>query len=334
MMHVVIGELEKISLPDELSSTGTAVTIGSFDGVHRGHQTLIRQLVEQAEREGLSAGLITFHPHPSAILTPHAPIPYLTTLEEKLALLKPLGLDWVAVLSFTSRLAHTPAREFVRLLLERFNLRIVWVGEDFALGYRRKGDVPALREMGREMGFRVHAVPFVTNGEAKISSTRIRALLLDGQVRGAARLLGRLYALSGEVVHGARRGRCIGFPTANIEVPHGRVVPANGVYATYALLGGERYLSVTNIGVRPSFDHGARSIEAHLLDFERDIYGQRLKIEFVARLRDERRFADVGELIAQIGRDVEMARQILDEGETWKISARKNRPDGPSGWSG
>ncbi len=311
-MHVIIGELEKISLPDELSSGGAVVTIGSFDGVHRGHQGLVRRLVECSRREGLSAGLITFHPHPSAVLTPHAPTLYLTALEEKVSLLEELGLDWVAVLSFTDRLARTPARDFMRMSLERFNLRIVWVGDDFALGYRRRGDVHALREMGREMGFRVHVVAPVTNGEARISSTRIRALLFDGRVEDAARLLGRRYALFGEVIHGARRGRRIGFPTANIKVPHGRVVPANGVYATYALLGAERYCSVTNVGVRPSFDHGARSVEAHLLDFDRDIYGRQLRIEFVARLRDEQRFDNIGELIVQIGRDVEEARQIFE----------------------
>jgi riboflavin kinase/FMN adenylyltransferase len=310
-MRVFSSEIEGLVFPAEWAERQSTLTIGSFDGIHRGHQFLIRRLVAQAREEGRLAGLVTFYPHPAAVLHPQRLMPSLTTPGEKTALLEPLGLDWVAILSFTRRLAATSSRDFVQHLYERVNMRAMWVGPDFALGRNREGNVDVLRRLGAEMGFQVYEVPYVSEHGEKVSSTHIRTLLHHGHVQKAASLLGRYYSLSGEVVHGAQRGRCLGFPTANMNVRSDRVIPADGIYAAYACLGEERYQAVVNIGVRPSFDNGERSIEAYLLDFEGDIYGCDLVIEFVVRLRPERRFPDVNDLVAQIGADVEQAQQVL-----------------------
>jgi riboflavin kinase/FMN adenylyltransferase len=311
-MHVLTSELARLALPDELAHRESVLTIGAFDGIHLGHQALIQRLVDRAKRQDQSSGLITFYPHPATILAPQHPTLYLTTPGEKMVLLEPFGLDWLAVLSFTPQLATTLPRVFVQHLYERVNMRSLWVGTDFALGRNREGDIVTLRYLGQEMGFDVHEIPYVASEGDKVSSTRIRTLLRQGCVAKAARLLGRYYNLCGEVVHGAQRGRRLGYPTANISVLPNRVVPVDGIYATLTCLGTECYSSVTSIGVRPSFDNGERSVEVYLLDFDGDLYGCDLSVAFVARLRPELRFADVQDLIDQIGRDVRKARQILD----------------------
>jgi len=289
----------------------TILTIGAFDGVHRGHQYLIGQLLQRARQTRRLAGLITFHPHPSAVLSPGNPTRYLTTPGEKVALLERLGLDLVAILPFNQEMAHTSARDFIGMVCRQLRMRELWVGKDFALGYGREGTPEVLRALGQEMGFSVEMItPLVWKG-AVISSTRIRSLLFRGQVREAAELLGRYPSLAGEVVRGAQRGRCLGFPTANLEIRTERAVPANGIYAVYAILGEERYQGVANVGVRPTFDNGERTVETYILDFDADIYGCDLVVEFVQRLRSEKRFTEIRELIAQIERDIVEARRIL-----------------------
>lgn len=290
---------------------GTILTIGTFDGVHRGHQYLIGQLLQKARRTDRLAGLITFHPHPSAVLSPGNPTRYLTTPGDKVALLERLGLDIVAILPFNREMAQTSARHFIETVSRQLRMAELWVGKDFALGYGREGTPDVLRVLGQEIGFSVETItPVVWKGEI-ISSTRIRSLLFRGQVREAAELLGRYPSLAGEVVRGAQRGRCLGFPTANLEVRAERAIPANGIYAVYAVLGEERYRGVANVGVRPSFDNGERTVETYILDFEADIYGCDLVVEFVQRLRPEKRFTDIKKLIAQIERDIVEARRIL-----------------------
>ncbi len=312
---------------DDLSQANldcdTVLTIGAFDGVHRGHQHLIRQLVQEARRTQRLAGLITFYPHPNAVLFPYNPTYYLTTPGEKAALLERMGLDVLAILPFDRKMAQTPARDFVEMICRHLHMAELWVGADFALGRNREGDVAALEAMGRELGFAVRVVePLTWRGEP-ISSTRIRSLLLKGRVREAAELLGRYPSVSGEVVRGSLRGRCLGFPTANLRVRPERAIPADGVYAAYARLGEERYQGVANIGVRPSFEiAGERLVEIHILDFERDIYGCDLVVEFVERLRSERRFERVEELVAQIKRDIAQARRILAEEESVSRSSK------------
>jgi len=290
----------------------TVLTIGAFDGVHRGHQALIAHVVERARATGRQAALMTFHPHPAVVLAPARAPKYLTTPGEKIALLEGLGLDVVVLLPFNRDVANTTAREFMEMVSDRLKLRELWVGADFALGRGREGDVEHLTELGREMGYEVHVMPPVIEGGAPISSTRIRALIQHGEVAEAARLLGRYPSVSGEVVSGARRGRQFGFPTANLEVRDERAVPGNGVYAVYARLGATRYPGVANVGVRPSFDNGERTVETYIFDFDQQIYGCDLVVEFVARLREERRFREIEELIAQIERDSEQARELLE----------------------
>jgi riboflavin kinase/FMN adenylyltransferase len=304
----IIDDLAKASLRQQ-----TVLTIGAFDGVHVGHQALIAQVVDRARVTDRLAAVMTFHPHPAEVLAPERAPGYLTTLGEKVALLEVLGVDLLVLLAFNRDVAQTSAREFMEAACLHLRIRELWVGADFALGRAREGDPVRLRELGEMLGYQVHVVNPVESDQGVISSSRVRALLREGRVRDAAQLLGRYPSLSGEVVLGAQRGRTLGFPTANLEVRPERVVPADGVYAAFALLGSQRHAAVANVGVRPSFDNGHRTVETHLFDFDRDIYGCDLVVEFVARLRNERRFEDVDDLVAQIGRDSESARQILGQ---------------------
>jgi riboflavin kinase/FMN adenylyltransferase len=316
----IIDDLGKADLRQE-----TILTIGAFDGVHRGHQALIAGVVARARETDRLAALITFHPHPAQVLAPDRAPPYLTTPGEKVALLEALGVDLVVLLPFSHEVAATPAQDLMAQVAHHLRLRELWVGADFALGRNREGDVPRLRELGREFGYEVHVVQPVHDAEGAVSSSRIRRLLAEGHVAEAARLLGRFPSLSGEVVYGAQRGRRLGFPTANLEVRAERAVPANGVYAVFAVLGAERYPAVANVGVRPSFDNGQRTVETHIFDFERDIYGCDLVVEFVERLRSERRFENIDDLVAQIGRDSERAREILQvTSSKWQVASATN----------
>ena len=303
----IIDDLTKAKLRQE-----TVLTIGTFDGVHRGHQALIGALVERARSTNRLAALITFHPHPAAILAPQRVPRFLTTPGEKMALLEHLGVDLVVLLSFNQKLAATPAREFMQSVSTHLRLRELWVGADFALGRNREGDVPGLEKLGFELGYLVRVFEPVRSGSEIISSSRIRLLLEHGRVDDAAVLLGRYPSLSGEVVGGARRGHGLGFPTANLEVRPERAVPADGIYAVFALLGAERWPAVANVGVRPTFDNGQRIVEVHIFDFDQDIYGCDLVVEFVAWLREERRFERVDDLVAQMKQDSLAARSILE----------------------
>jgi riboflavin kinase/FMN adenylyltransferase len=310
-MHTLNTEISQLALPAQLAQTESVLTVGAFDGIHLGHRDLIQKMVERAREKRYLSGLVTFTPHPITVLRPQEPFYYLTTPGDKESLLAPLGLDVLVLLRFDLRLANMPPRAFVQRLCERMGMRELWIGPDFALGQSRQGDPARLRALGRELGFEVHDVPRVAQDQERVSSSAIRALLQAGEAAQAARLLGRYYAVTGEVVHGAQRGHKLGFPTANIAVAPDRALPADGVYATYAYLGTECFPSVTNVGVRPTFDNGARSVEAYLLDTDRDIYGRELTVAFVERLRPELRFDNLQDLIAQIQGDVKHARRIL-----------------------
>jgi riboflavin kinase/FMN adenylyltransferase len=315
-MMQVIDDLTKVHLEQE-----TVLTIGAFDGLHLGHQALLGEVVARAQAAGRLAVVITFHPHPAMVLAPDRAPRYLTTPGEKVALLEGLGIDLVVVLAFNRQVAAMSAREFMTNVSRHLRVRELLVGADFALGRNREGDLPRLQELGLELGYKVHIVEaFLLDGKV-VSSSRVRALLNQGAVEQVARLLGRYPSLSGEVVMGAQRGQRLGFPTANLDVRPERAVPADGVYAVFALLGAERYPAVANVGVRPSFDNGQRTVETHIFDFEQDIYGCDLVVEFVARIRDERRFEDINNLVAQIGRDSEAARKIL-AGKMYETGSR------------
>ncbi len=301
---------------DEVSLGRPAcVAIGSFDGVHRGHQRLIGQMVEEARRGGWAAAVVTFDPRPGALLG-RSPTASLSTIEERAEALAPLDVDLLLVLRFTPVLAGMPAARFVRLLHRRLHLVGLWAGPDFALGHRREGDIPFLRNLGREMGFQVHVVePLVWQGRV-ISSTRIRESLAVGDVEDANGCLGRPYRLSGTVVRGRGLGHRLGVPTANLAPPLNRLIPANGVYACTAHLeGGEVWPAVTNIGVRPTIGADQLTVEAHLLDFDGDLYDRWLGLDFIARLRDEMTFPSLNALVTQIRRDVRRARGVLGDWE-------------------
>jgi len=312
-MHVLTTEIDQLELPPELAHTDTVLTVGAFDGLHLGHQALIRRSIARARAAPgpRAAGLVTFAPHPAAVLYPERAPHVLTTPPAKLDLLRDVDLDLVAVIPFTSQLAATPARVFVQRLCARLNMRELWVGPDFALGSGRQGDLAVLKQLATELGFTVHQIAYVTQDGRRVSSSQIRGLLSEGQVTAAAALLGRCYGLRGRVVHGAQRGRGIGFPTANLSVCPDCLVPAYGVYATTVTLDGVRYPAATNVGVRPSFDNGKPSIEAHILDFDQDLYGRELELTFVRRLRSELRFPSVQALIDQMHDDVAQTRRVL-----------------------
>ncbi len=301
------------SLNDINPEKSVVVTVGSFDGVHRGHQYLIGRLVSRASETGCLAAALTFHPHPRVILRPGTQPAYLTSLQERVALLGAAGLDIVVLIDFTRQFASTPADVFVKDLYQSLRMRELWVGPDFAMGRNKQGDVSRLRAIGRELGYSVQVVTPLMDAGEPISSTRIRRLLYAGDVDEAARLLGRPYVISAEVIKGAKRGRSLGFRTANLTMDPERVAPADGIYAVWAGVEGEWHKGVANLGVRPSFGNGERLLEVHLLDYDRDIYGKRLSIEFVKRLRPEERFEDIAALIEQIRYDVEQARHVLGD---------------------
>jgi riboflavin kinase/FMN adenylyltransferase len=292
--------------------TGTALTIGNFDGVHRGHQHLVRFLIERANVLGLQPGAVTLYPDPVRVLRPHEPMQYLTSLEERLELLEGLGLEIVAPLTFTSELAELSPRAFVTMLRETLNLRLLIMGPDNAFGRNREATPEGMRILGEELGFAVEVMPApLSTGDATVSSTSIRRALQEGDLPSVSRQLGRAYSLRGPVVAGDRRGRTLGFPTANIAVTADRALPAYGVYATWAYLGEEKLQSATSIGIRPHFDGEQPSVETFIFDFDRDIYDRILRIELVERLRPEEKFESLDALIQQMHWDVERSRQIL-----------------------
>ena len=292
---------------DELTGTGEyAVTIGRFDGVHLGHRHLIGLTVAGARAHGLQSLAITFEPHPEQVLRPDQPVARLATPADKERLLVASGLDAVAILPFTPEFSRLMPEEFVARLVATARPREVWIGEDFHFGYKRTGTPERLAQLGAEHGFAVNRVPRIRTDDGEmIASSQIRRHLLEGGVGRAARLLGRPYALTGIVVHGAHRGRTLGYPTANLDQRTELVVPANGIYATLVDVPGvvQAHPAMTSIGVRPVFDNGERLVEAHLLDWSGDLYGRELTLHFLEWLRPEQNFPSVQALIEQMGQD-------------------------------
>jgi riboflavin kinase/FMN adenylyltransferase len=286
-------------------------TIGSFDGIHRGHQALLKPLIAGARAAGAASVLVTFEPHPRCVIDPdHCP-PLLTTLEEKTWLLDQLGLDHVVVIPFTRQIAALSAATFMERLLRGIELRRIVVGENHRFGHGQRGDPALLRRLGARHGFNVDVAPTLLRGREPISSSRIRRLVLLGQVRAAAQLLGRDYFIRSTVEHGAKRGRQLGFPTANLKIVPNKLLPANGIYAARADLEDGTYAGALSVGFRPTFGGSTVTVEVFILDFDADIYGRLLTVWFVQRLRGEKRFASVPALQQQMGRDVENTRRIL-----------------------
>ena len=290
----------------------SAVTIGVFDGVHRGHQHLVAQLVTQAQDEGLATLAVTFNPHPRTVLMPGTAVTYLTSLEERVELLQGLGLDAVAVLSFTSELSQLSPEDFLGLLTEELKMRLLIVGPDFALGRNRVGTVEAAQVIGAKRGFRVGVAPLLEEDKAKVGSSAVREALSAGNIALVSRLLGRPFSLRGPVVVGDKRGRELGFPTANISVGPDHALPDYGIYVTRAYVRESTYQSCTSIGVRPTFDADGRPVvETHVLDFDEDIYGQEMRIELLDRIRGEERFPSADELVERMRRDINETREYF-----------------------
>ncbi len=298
----------------------TYVTLGNFDGLHLGHQALLIRARELAAASSAQTAIVTFNPHPFAILRPGQPLLTLTTPNERLMLAAALGVDIGVVHPFTLETTQLSARAFVELLQAHLGMAGLVVGPDFALGRNRSGDIPTLRTLGGELGFTVDIVEPIERAGIPARSSTIRDLLVEGAVEGAAALLGRPYNVTGDVARGDQRGRLLGSPTANIAVAAGKLLPANGVYATLTRLctpaRAWAFASVTNVGVRPTVDGQHHRVEAHLLDFPPaelpdNLYGQILSVEFIARLRGEKRFDSLDALSAQIQHDILQARHIF-----------------------
>ncbi|MBA3874331.1 MAG: bifunctional riboflavin kinase/FAD synthetase [Anaerolineae bacterium] len=288
------------------------VTIGVFDGVHKGHQHLIKRLVDEAHAIGQLAVVLTFFPHPDIVLRGLKGRYYLTTAEQKADLLTSLGVDCVVTHPFNDTVRQVRAADFVDELVQNLKMSALWVGSDFAMGYKREGNVPFLREQGTQKGFTVHDIDLIEAQGGIISSSVIRQAIENGEMEKARAWLNRAYSVTGEVVHGEKRGRQIGYPTANTAVWDEQVLPANGIYAGWARLGNERFMAMTNVGVRPTFEGKNITVEPYLLDFNRDIYGQQLEVSFEKRLRPEAKFDNLKDLIDQIARDVEVGRAYLE----------------------
>jgi riboflavin kinase/FMN adenylyltransferase len=298
----------------EVSLQGVWLTIGTFDGVHQGHQAITHQLVTGARQAGAVSVALTFFPPPALILKKRSEPYYLTTPEERARLLGELGVDVVITHPFTKELAAVSAHDFMALLKERLGLRHLCVGYDFALGRNREGDTTMLKQLGEKFGYAVETVSAVEVDGQVVSSSQIRAYLAAGEVEKAALLLGRPYQVVGEVVEGDGRGKLLGIPTANLSVWAERTIPRPGVYVCQAQVNGRVWGAVTNVGVRPTFENQPPlpRVETHLFDFSKDIYGQEIHLDFLAYLRDEARFPNPQALVEQIHQDMHQARNYLD----------------------
>ncbi len=294
--------------PDEAPAS---LTIGNFDGVHRGHRALVDALVSDARGRNGQAVVLTFDPHPRCVLDPDNCPQQITTLDEKRDLLAGLGVDRLVVLEFTRELSQWSAEHFCEQLLAAVPLARLVVGHDFALGYKRRGDIPFLRDFGAAHGFDVATVDALQDGGEVVSSSLVRAALLGGDLARAAELLGRPYFVDAWVEHSESVDRSAGHTSAHLGITPGKCLPARGVYATWLRVRGQWRAAATNVGYGPTFGRDRLAVEAVLLDYEGDLYRQKVRAAFVARLRDERRFGDVAELTAQIASDVERARAAL-----------------------
>ena len=294
---------------------GAVISIGSFDGVHIGHQAVLTHVVDRAESMGVAAVAMTFDPHPIKLLRPGVAPRLLTTLEQRLALIAQTGIETSLVVPFTHRLARMSAADFVRdVLVDRLAVREVYIGDNFRFGADRGGDVELLTSMGAELGFEAAAAPIVQTKGSVVSSTRVRQAVADGRIEEVVALLGRSVFIDGAVLEGKRLGRTLGFPTLNIEVEN-ELIPSNGVYITAVHIPSfaRTFPAVTNIGVRPTvYQNSLTTVESHLLDFTADVYQEQVRLFFLERVREERRFESTLDLMAQIRRDVGQARDYFD----------------------
>ncbi|MGE0363684.1 MAG: bifunctional riboflavin kinase/FAD synthetase [Vicinamibacterales bacterium] len=308
--------MEVVYFPDDprpVRWMSPVLALGNFDGLHRGHQKIVERIRRGANERGATAVVLTFDPHPPRVVRPDKAPPLLMTMPQKLRALERAGVQGTAVVRFTHELSQWSPEAFVRaVLVDWLRVAEVWVGADFLFGRERAGNFSVLRALGQQYGFRAEKIDPVRYKEFVVSSTRIRRLVSEGRVDEAGALLGHHYAIGGVVVAGARRGRELGFPTANLSTEN-ELVPPTGVYATAIEIAGTRWPSITNVGVRPTFETaGAVTVETHVLGLSADLYGAAVSLSFVQRLRDERRFPDVDALKEQIDADIRRARRLFD----------------------
>jgi len=304
----IIKDLKDIKKP----FTNAVVTIGNFDGVHIGHRALFRQVIEKANSIGGTSVVVTFDPHPIRVLNCHKHFPLITLYEQKMELIATTGVDKLVCIPFTQEFAATPARRFIEdILCDTIGMKAVIVGPDYCFGKKREGNISLLEQLGKTRGFEVMISTWVEQGHRRISSTEIRNLVKAGSVGEAAELLGRDYQIRGTVIHGRDRGgKILGFPTANLTL-YDELCPKMGVYAVTVECDKEVFQGVANIGYSPTFDNGEFSVEVHILGFKGDIYKRPIRINFIKRLRGEKKFPGPDALAVQIGKDIEKARQIL-----------------------
>lgn len=308
-------------------STPSVLTIGSFDGVHLGHQELLNSVVKSAHGKGVQAVAMTFEPSPREVLQPGQPLAYLTRLPEKARLIEQTGVDELIVIPFTKELSRVAAPDFIKWVRQYLPFIELWEGEGFALGHERTGNTDVLAQLGAEIGYTLEIAPLVEIGGEPVSSTRIRQAVMAGDIEAATALLGHYQTVPGTVVPGSHRGRELGYPTANLALLPNQALPADGVYATWATrpATGEMLPSVTSIGTRPTFDDDARLVEVHILDYDADLYGETLIPHFVEFLRGQVRFDGIEPLIKQMDADTARARQVLASAakSAWLASAHK-----------
>ena len=292
-------------------SKETVVTIGVFDGVHRGHRHLLRQVVELAGGQYIPT-VVTFSNRPVTVLRPGTEPSYLTTLDQRVDLIKEQGIELVVCLDFTLELAQVSAADFAKMLVESLKMKGLVLGPDSALGKDRQGDLAFMQEQGEQLGFWARSVePLEIEGQP-VKSRRIRDAVANGNMSVCPELLGRNHKLSGVVVLGDQRGRALGFPTANLDVDPQLLLPGDGIYATWAIIDGKRHQAATSIGVRPTFDLTERLVEVFVMDFSEDLYGKTMGVEFISKVRDQEKFDGLDALIKQINQDVDDCRQVLD----------------------
>jgi riboflavin kinase/FMN adenylyltransferase len=298
-------------LTDVQEKRPTFLAVGVFDGVHRGHQALLQQMARAAEAQNARPAVLTFFPHPITVIRQMGGRIYLSTLEERVSLLREQGISLVITYPFNETVRQTKAADFVSQLCQHLEMTQLW-GGSFSLGHNREGDLPFLQQLGKDIGYTVQPFESLLEWEGeRISSSRIRRALAAGNVAEVNACLGRSYSLTGTVSRGEGRGRTIGIPTANLQVWEEQHLPANGVYATIVTVGDETYTAATNIGVRPTVDGQHQTIEAHLLDFDRDLYGQEVRLSFIGRIRDEQKFSGLDALVAQIHSDIAQTREMV-----------------------
>ena len=305
-----------MSLENDLAgfipSKGTYLTIGVFDGIHLGHKSLLSELIKRAKQKGLQSGVITFKQHPRRVINPENEIQFLTNLLLKIKLLKDEGVDFVIPLNFTKEIADISATDFISLLQKHLKMQGLLVGPDFALGNARKGDISFLRSLSQSLNFEFDTIPPLKNSIGTISSTSIRNALSAGDMEKAYHLLGRYFSIEGEVIQGTGIGKKMGFPTANLNVDSEQALPLEGIYATRTLVDGQYYDSVTFFGKRVTFGDTKRTIETHLIDYDKDMYHKNIKIDIIYRLRSEIKFENADELAKQIRKDIIAAKEYFN----------------------